>query len=186
MPCIMTYECKFCKKIFNSSLSYASHLHYSGEYKKPIIKCLFCKKEFSAKPSEIKKGKKFCSIKCYTKMEKQIENTGRFKKGHKQKQGKENSNWKGGRHENGYGYIVVLKPDHPYAKGRYVLEHRIVVEKILGRYLQPWEQVHHKNGKKDDNRSENLELWSRSQPAGQRIHDILEYYEKNPLPTNQL
>lgn len=52
-----------------------------------------------------------------------------------------------------------------------ILQHRWVMEQSLGRALLPEETVHHLNGVRDDNRIENLELWSKSHPPGQRVED---------------
>jgi len=59
----------------------------------------------------------------------------------------------------------------PDGKTSMVPEHRIVLEREIGRELLPHESAHHKNGQRDDNRPENLELWSKAQPAGQRVED---------------
>ena len=70
------------------------------------------------------------------------------------------ANWKGGRIVR-RGYIKNYCPTHPHANGNgYVLEHRLVMEAHLGRPLLPTEVCHHINGIKDDNRIENLMLFS--------------------------
>lgn len=82
-----------------------------------------------------------------------------FRKGRRVPKGKEHWVWKGGRRKNLFGYIHIYKPVHPFNRDSYVLEHRLVMEKHLGRYLKPFEKVHHKNGIRDDNRIKNLHLF---------------------------
>ena len=74
------------------------------------------------------------------------------------------------------GYVIMRCPEHPNShKNGYLFEHTYVMSEHLGRPLKPNENVHHINGVKDDNRIENLELWSKSQPYGQRVDDKLKH-----------
>jgi HNH endonuclease len=71
---------------------------------------------------------------------------------------------------------MVHMPGHPRASTNgYVFEHILVMERILGRSLEPGETVHHRNGVRDDNRPKNLELWIRPQPTGIRVDDAIEW-----------
>ncbi len=88
-------------------------------------------------------------------------------------------NWKGGLTQHGY---LRSKRD-----GKEMLDHRAIMEAHLGRSLTEDENVHHINGNRADNHLENLELWSTSQPCGQRIADkvawareILRLYDTYP------
>jgi len=74
---------------------------------------------------------------------------------------------------NGSGHLARDGYRHVYIDGGYIPEHRHVLAQHLGRPLTEHESVHHKNGSRADNRLSNLELWSRYQPAGQRVADKL-------------
>ena len=78
--------------------------------------------------------------------------------------GDKHGSWKGGRHRNELGYVLVwMEPTDPFApdmrlSNGYVLEHRIVMARAIGRPLRRSETVHHINGRRDDNRIGNLQL----------------------------
>lgn len=86
-------------------------------------------------------------------------------------------NYKEGRSVNGDGYVFLSGyRGHPNADRRGNLgEHVKVMSEHLGRPLIKGENVHHKNGVRSDNRLENLELWTVSQPKGQRVADKVKY-----------
>ena len=83
--------------------------------------------------------------------------------------GEKAHNWKGGKITT-YGYTLVKNRQHPNAsKDGYIAEHRLIMAEILGRPLKDNELVHHKNGIRDDNRIENLELLTYSNHHGEVI-----------------
>lgn len=94
-----------------------------------------------------------------------------FAHGHgRRKRRAESHKWKGGRITNAGGYVLVYVPDHPDAGAKgYVFEHRLVMERVLGRRLRRDEHVHHRDGDKQNNEPENLEAMSPEEHA--RHHD---------------
>jgi hypothetical protein len=93
----------------------------------------------------------------------------------KERCGAKSPSWKGGRRIDGSGYVYLTDKTHPRSNQGYVYEHILVMEKHIGRQLLPGENVHHRNGVRHDNRVDNLELWSKHQPSGQRVIDKVKY-----------
>lgn len=139
------YESASWWKIFKSGIRTKAYLK----------NCHQCKEYFLSLPAT---KKRFCSKKCsgahtaaLSVEKKKIEFGNRS--------GENCHMWKGGRNIIRGGYVEIYCPNHPFARGgKYVREHRLIMENYLGRYLERWEVVHHINGIKDDNRIENLEL----------------------------
>lgn len=134
------------KKLWSKALEYGRKRYKKFGHKNVKSTCVVCGKVWMAKRIE----RKFCSPKCIST-------------------GVNNGNYKTGSHKNPNGYIMVYSPHHPNPiAGNYVLQHRLVMEKHLGRFLNPKELVHHINGIKDDNRIENLQLTTSSEHT--KIH----------------
>ena len=103
-------------------------------------KCVVCGRTFTTYPSRIARGEdKCCSHSCANRI--------------RGRAGSSNPNWKGGRFKHSDGYIAV-----GVGNSQYRLEHDVVIEGAIGRPLRKDENVHHKNGVRDDNRLGNLEL----------------------------
>lgn len=97
------------------------------------------------------------------------------------KSGKYAIHWKGGRRNGGAKqcYIIVYSPNHPHkTKEGYVMEHRLVMEAKIRRYLLPTEFVHHINGNKKDNRIENLELMKSKKEHAQKHFDAVKEVDR--------
>lgn len=147
--------CKRCKTHFyhSSPRVFCSFFCFSHDHIMSTSKCLKCKKEFTieTRRSETNKWKmKYCSHKCsYAHMRPPHYS------------GEKSSNWKGGKSTTSQGYIKEYSPSNPNCDCcGYVLQHRLIAEKYLGRFLKSVELVHHINEIKTDNRPENLYLFS--------------------------
>jgi len=95
-----------------------------------------------------------------------------------------NPAWKGGRTKDGNGYWVIHMPEHPYACQGKIKEHRLVMEKYLGKYLKPNEIVHHIDFDKTNNKIENLYLMEKGQHS--KLHRDLELKVRQMYKNNLL
>ena len=168
-PVTYPYTCIACGKIFHrrkypyvpkfcSSSCSAKHNWSAGALNTfgpripiPTFVCEFCGKTNERRPKIIRgvregyDRRRFCDKHCA--------NSAQFKGGHI--------------HHSGYRIFT--------RKGKMIAEHREVMEKVLGRPLHEKEYVHHKNGIRNDNRPQNLELWSAKDPPGQRVADRIQW-----------
>lgn len=107
------------------------------------LTCQQCNKLFKVRPSSA--NRKFCNMQC-----KAIDYGSKHK-------GIKSNLWKGGIAKHQRGYVLIRCSNHPYGDKRgYVFEHRLVIEKQIGRFLNKEEASHHINKILTDNRPENL------------------------------
>jgi hypothetical protein len=200
---MFTHTCKACGNSFQSERSASVYCTMkcssAAKIKGSLVKCAVCEKPFWRFPST---GKTYCSKSCMMTARNLTDKNPSF---HRDISGEKNpmfgrrrvgadnpmfgrrgdkcSRWKGGRRKRPDGYIrVIAPPGHPRPSESkngvsYILEHRLVVERTLGRYLTEDEVVHHIDGNPSNNAAENLLVMSKSdharhhQPKGVRVGD---------------
>lgn len=169
-------KCENCGKDFDAG--YEKRICCSkkcmGEYryKKKIKQCEECGSDMHQRG----KNTKYCSRECYSNARRGKPRKEKTKRKIKKSNGRFLPN--GSKRTDAHGYIMIKIGDNDWMK-----EHRHVVEMDIGRKLETSEQVHHRNGIKNDNRIENLELWTtdysyskNSHPYGIRVTDYIKHY----------
>lgn len=127
--------------------------------------CQFCGKEFYLSEGRSKRGRgKFCSFECYwlNMKGRKLPRKTKDKMSVSAKRLEKPNSWKGGKRHDSRGYVSIYMPNHPfaYSNKRYVREHRLVMQKHLGRFLQRKEVVHHIDSNPKNNNINNLMLFS--------------------------
>ena len=153
-----------CYYKYRSKYSGEKHPRWVDGRSKVNKECEICNKEFIGNSKRV-----VCSPRCM----------GLWQTKHGTKRGVNNGMWKGGRRIDGFGYVMILKPEHPNAKkDGYVQEHRLLIEKKIGRYLTKDEVVHHKDGIRSHNELSNLQLMTKKE------HDRLTLLERDYKSTS--
>lgn len=191
--------CKQCEKPFESQQEKASYCSttcwYAFTKARRTVPCEVCLKPFE----RVYKTQKTCSVDCGNQTKKadrfvacktcasiferphgkmqshcsrSCANTGRVRAGEFRRE-------EGATQPHGSGYVMEKRGT------KWAMQHRLVMEATLGRPLESFERVHHKNGDRKDNRPENLELWlttakSKKDPAGQRMKDLMTEFLNQP------
>jgi hypothetical protein len=129
--------------------------HDQNKQRAYLYTCDECKKEFPRKKYPKKSDKIFCGKSCSGKWQSRAGLNCTAK-------GENSPHWKGGIRKRRQ-YISIYAPDHPYSSDGYILEHRLVMEKYIKRYLESHEHVHHIDGNPTNNVISNLKLMTHSQ-----------------------
>lgn len=155
----VTKTCPHCKSEFQAKAAHAERRVYcshkcKGEARTTASlvekECRFCKAAFLTQPY---RRVEYCSVAC-------------ARSGMSRDKTKNVGGWYTQKKS---GYVCRVQGN------RTILQHREVMEKHLGRALEAHENIHHKNGVRDDNRVENLEVWIVRPHKGQRVQDTIDW-----------
>lgn len=156
--------CRGCVKDGRKKTLQSYHAHCKSE-----LACKTCGKSFVIPKRLIKSGKhsgQYCSMDCVYKYRR-----GKYKPFNLPAE-------IGTRRINAQSYVEIKISTDSSVRNKYGwrLEHRYVMEQIMGRALHKWESVHHRDGNRQHNDPANLELWIKTQPTGVRLADVAEVY----------
>jgi ribosomal protein L40E len=172
----ISQKATYCRKCFHTSTR--GRIPHNKGKRTAFVVCIDCGKKsyHQGKTSNHINGVKKKWLRCRECQNRYMRKNPPNPKGVSPRFGKDNhnfgkrgegvTNWKGGRCVLKTGYVKIRDTFHPFNDNGYVLEHRLVMEKSLGRYLSPEELVHHRNGIRNDNRIENLIIVTRNKHKG--------------------